>query len=66
MLLISQLIEQVFNVEFETNQFWLKSYNSNKVVVEAIQEGKLVGVVQTLIVNCSTKLKNNNLIASKI
>jgi hypothetical protein len=42
-------------VEFETNQFWLKSYNSNKVVVEAIQEGglyKLVGVAQTLIVEC--------------
>jgi hypothetical protein len=37
MLSISQLIEQVFNVEFETNQFWLKCFNSNKVVVEAIQ-----------------------------
>jgi hypothetical protein len=30
-------------VEFETNQFWLKSSNSNKMVVEAIQEG---GVIQ--------------------
>jgi hypothetical protein len=36
MLSISQLIEQIFNVEFETNQLWLKSSNSNKVVVEAI------------------------------
>jgi hypothetical protein len=36
MLSISQLIEQVFNVEFETNQLWFKSSNSNKVVVEAI------------------------------
>jgi hypothetical protein len=33
---ISQLIEQVFNVEFENNQLWLKSSNSIKVVVEAI------------------------------
>jgi hypothetical protein len=34
------------------------------VIVEAIQEGglyKLVGVAQTLIVDCSTKLKKSNL-----
>jgi hypothetical protein len=34
------------------------------VVFEAIQKGglyKLVGVAQTLIVDCSTKLKKNNL-----
>jgi hypothetical protein len=49
-------------VEFEATKCWLKSFNSNKVIVEAIQEGKfykLVGVIQSLV--CSTKIKNNNL-----
>jgi hypothetical protein len=39
-------------VEFETTKCWLKSSNSNKVIVEAIKEGrfyKLVGVVQSLV-----------------
>jgi hypothetical protein len=49
-------------VEFEAIKCWLKSFNSNKVIVEAIQEGKfykLVGVIQSLV--CSIKIKNNNL-----
>jgi hypothetical protein len=46
------VIKQNFKVEFETTKCWLKSPNSNKVIVEAIQEGrfyKLVGVVQSLV-----------------
>jgi hypothetical protein len=51
-------------VEFEATKCWLKSSNSNKVIVEAIQERrvyKLVGVVQSLVAECSTKIKKSNL-----
>jgi hypothetical protein len=51
-------------VEFEATKCWLKSCNSNKVIVEAIQEGrfyKLVGVVQSLVVECNIKIKKSNL-----
>ncbi len=58
------LTKQYFKVEFEATKCWLKSFNSNKVIVEAIQERgfyKLVGVVQFLVVECSTKIKKSNL-----
>lgn len=62
LLSINKLMEQGFKVEFEATKCWLKSSNSNQVIVEAIQERKfykLVGVVQSLV--CSTKIKNSNL-----
>jgi len=53
LLSINQLTKQGFMVEFETTKCWLKSFDSNKVIVEVVQEGrlyKLVGVVQSLVV----------------
>jgi hypothetical protein len=41
-------------VEFETIKYWLKSHDSNKVIVEVFQEEilyKLVGMVQSLVAN---------------
>jgi hypothetical protein len=49
-------------VEFEATKCWLKSSNSNKLIVEAIQErGFYKFVVQFLVVECSTKIKKSNL-----
>jgi hypothetical protein len=42
----------------------LKFLNSNKAIVEVVQEGrlyKLVGVVQSLVADYSIKLKKNDL-----
>ncbi len=52
-------------MEFEVTKCWLKSFDSNKVVVEDAQERrlyKLVGVVQSLqVVECNIKIKRNDL-----
>jgi hypothetical protein len=51
-------------VEFESNKCWLKFLNSNKAIVEVVQEGrlyKLIGVVQSLLADYSIKLKKNDL-----
>ncbi len=51
-------------MKFESNKSWLKFLNLNKAIVEVVQEGrlyKLVGVVQSLVVDYSIKLKKNNL-----
>jgi hypothetical protein len=64
LLSISQLKKQGFKVEFETTKCWLKSYDSNKVIVEVIQERrlyKLIGIVQSSVVKYSTKIKRNDL-----
>ncbi len=61
---ISQLIEQGFKVEFEAIKCWLKFFYSNKVIVEVIKEGrsyKLIGIVQSLVLDGSTKTKRNDL-----
>jgi hypothetical protein len=64
MLLINQLIEQNLKVEFEATKYWLAFFASNKVIIEIVQEGrlyKLVKVAQSLVVECSTKIKKNDL-----
>jgi len=64
MLSINQLIEQGFKVEFEAIKCWLKFYDSNKVIVEVIKEGrlyKLIEIVQSLVVDGSTNTKRNDL-----
>jgi hypothetical protein len=51
-------------VEFEATKCWLKAFDSNKVIVEAIRKKrlyKLVGVAQSFVVECSTKVKRNDL-----
>jgi hypothetical protein len=40
-------------MEFKATKCWLKSFDSNKVIIEVVQERrlyKLVGVVQSLVV----------------
>ncbi len=47
-------------MEFKATKCWLKSFDSNKVIIEVVQEGrlyKLVGVAQSLVVECNTKIK---------
>jgi plastocyanin domain-containing protein len=47
-------------MEFEATKCWLKTFDSNKVIVEVIQKRrlhKLARVVESLIVECSTKIK---------
>jgi hypothetical protein len=47
-------------MEFETTKCWLKTFDSNKVIVEAILKRrlhKLVRVAESLIVECSKKLR---------
>jgi hypothetical protein len=64
LLLINQLIEQSFKVEFEATKYWLAFFDSNKVIIEVVQEGrlcKLVKIAQSLIAECSTKIKKNDL-----
>ncbi len=51
-------------MEFVATKCRLKSSDSNKVIVEVIQEGrlyKLVRVVQCLVTKCSTKIKRSDL-----
>jgi hypothetical protein len=51
-------------VEFKITKYWLKSFNSTKVIAKAIQKGrlyKLVGVVQSLVANVNIKIKKNDL-----
>jgi hypothetical protein len=64
LLLINQLIEQSFKIEFEATKYWLAFFNSNKVIIKVVQEGrlyKLVKLVQSLVAECSTKIKKNDL-----
>ncbi len=64
LLSITELIEQGFKVEFETTKCWLKSYDLNlKWFLKLFKkEGyKMVKVVQSLVVECSTKIRKNNL-----
>jgi len=64
LLSINQLIEKSFKVEFEATKYWLTFFDSNKVITEVVQEGrlyKLVKVVQSLVAKCSTKIKKNYL-----
>jgi len=64
LLSINQLIEKSFKVEFEATKYWLTFFDSNKVITEVVQEGrlyKLVKVVQSLVEECSTKIKKNDL-----
>jgi len=56
-------------MEFETTKCWLKTFDSNKVIVEAIQKRrlhKLARVAQSLIIKCSTKIKKNDLWHEKL
>ncbi len=41
LLLINRLIEQSFKVKFEATKYWLTFFDSNKVIIEVIQKGKL-------------------------
>ncbi len=43
--LINQLTKRGFKVDFEATKCWLKSFNSNKVIVKAIQEGRLYKLI---------------------
>jgi len=55
-------------MEFETIKYWLKSCDSNKVIIEVVQEKilyKLVGMVQSLVANWSIKQKEKQFMASK-
>jgi hypothetical protein len=36
LLLINQLIEQIFKVEFEATKYWLAFFDSNKVIIEVV------------------------------
>jgi hypothetical protein len=68
LLPINQLMRQGFKVEFEATKCWLKFSYSNKVIVEVIKEGrlyKLIGVVQSLVLDGSTKTKRNDLCHQK-
>jgi hypothetical protein len=61
---INQLTEKGFEMKFETTKCWLKFLNSNKVIVKAIQEGrlyKLIGISQSMVGKCSTKIKRSDL-----
>jgi hypothetical protein len=61
---INQLTKKGFKVEFENTKCWLKSFNSNKVIIKAIQEErlyKLIGISQFLVGKCSTKIKRSDL-----
>jgi hypothetical protein len=61
---INQLTKKGFKVELEATKCWLKFFNSNKVIVKAIQEGrlyKLIGISQSLVGKCSTKIKKSDL-----
>jgi hypothetical protein len=61
---INQLTYKGFKVEFEATKCWLKSFNSNKVIVKTIQEiklYKLIGIFQSLVGKCSTKIKRSDL-----
>jgi hypothetical protein len=56
-------------MEFEATKCWLKTFASNKVIVEAIQKRrlhKLARVAQSLIVECNTKIKRNDLWHEKL
>jgi hypothetical protein len=72
LLSINQLTKQGFMVEFETTKCWLKSFDSNKVIVEVLQKGrlyKLVGVVQFLIVALRLRgviSRNSNMFLCKL
>jgi hypothetical protein len=46
LLLINQLIEQSFKVEFEATNYWLAFFDSNKVIIEVVQEGSLYKLVK--------------------
>jgi hypothetical protein len=51
-------------VQFVATKCWLKSYDSNKVIVEVIQKGRLyelAKVVQLLVTKRSTKIKKSDL-----
>ncbi len=51
-------------MEFKGTKCWLKSFDSNKVIVKAIKKGrlyKLVVVVQSLVVERSIKIKESDL-----
>jgi hypothetical protein len=61
---INQLTKIGFKVEFKATKCWLKSFNSNKVIVKTIQEGrlyKLIEIFQSLVGKCSAKIKRNDL-----
>jgi hypothetical protein len=52
--------DYTLKVEFEATKCWLKSSNSNKVIVEVVQKGsfyKLVGIAQSLVAKCIPRLR---------
>ncbi len=56
-------------MEFKATKCWLKAFDSNKVIVEVIQKRrlyKLVGVTQSFVVKCNTKIKKNDLWHEKL
>ncbi len=51
-------------MECKITKYWLKSFNSTKVIVKVIREGqtyKLVGVFQSLVANVNIKIKKSDL-----
>ncbi len=51
-------------MEFKGTKCWLKSFDSNKVIAKAIKKRrlyKLVGVVQSLVAECSIKITESDL-----
>jgi disulfide oxidoreductase YuzD len=64
LLSISKLTKQNVKVEFKATRCWLKFSHSKKVVVEVVQKRmlyKLVRMTQSLVAECNTKIKKNDL-----
>ncbi len=60
LLSITQLIKQSLKVEFEATKCQSKSFDSTKVIIEIVQEGrlyKLIGIVQSLVAKRAPSLK---------